>query len=1006
MVLDKKLEQRQERLKERQRLREEERKSREKDREERRKKEEERRKKREKLRENLRHRPRLATRKFNQREFSREYNDVSQFLSDTEQRQLNEVEALAQEEGIELHEKKESTLDKVFDVLRTGEFAVGGLLAGKGIKTGIREEISPSQALGITDEEDEGGIKELATPKGLLGLGVDIMFDPTTYLTFGFGSGTKIATRGAEEVGSAILSRKGMKTFRNLAKEVGEEEAKKTVASRITQDGATDLVDEGGLKFMGKQVLSRGKTLAPFRKVDDIAENMPFKIGETYKSTKDLFNKAFKPFHDVKKLKGAKVATDKGEDIVIGEGTEYVTLFGRAVKGGRAETDHVIRPYKEKGKAFTKKYGKDASEVITHMAETGKNFAQLDDEMLGKYQKLKGDKVAMNTFDSIANFMNKRAKEIAGQEKKRGLLKTEMTNYMRHFLTKEGQKFVNKGGDLMNMLPKPLRVKLGAANPRKIQGTIKEINEKMKDKVGGDMFETNAFKIMAAREVESVKAIRMFDFYQDVADKFGLPMKSFEQEIAGKTAKLSKPFAVVDGVRFVEPSAPMLKGVMVPEPIAKHVDRTAEFLANDEATRSFLTIYDDVLKFWKGSVTGYFPAFHTRNFAGGVFNNWLGGVYNPNHYRKADAIARGKQGFVKTKSGAKISYEYIRREAKRLGVVGQPGYLDVMREVEDKIASVGGKKVKDWFLDRPRYWMETVEDRVRLPMFIDSLVKGQSVDEAAAKVFKFHFDYAPEGLTAFERNVLKRIIPFYRWTRGNIPLQLEQIVKQPGKYAGFAKVIDHLSGGDLEEEKEILPEYMTENYPIKLSNDGGKDDAAIWISSMGLPVEDVNRLWGGSMKRTVERFVGEFIAPLLKVPFEVATGVNTFFGEEIDEMNYVYPYLDDVPGLRTWLDIRERKTRDGKTTYFTTQPERLYALNVAAGRFYSTLGRTSNAPTWKQTLSRLFSPANIKDIDPQQEAIRRERERLRRLEEELKKKGRRSEFNVWYTPDDKIESNR
>ena len=41
------------------------------------------------------------------------------------------------------------------------------------------------------------------------------------------------------------------------------------------------------------------------------------------------------------------------------------------------------------------------------------------------------------------------------------------------------------------------------------------------------------------------------------------------------------------------------------------------------------------------------------------------------------------------------------------------------------------------------------------------------------------FDY--QNLTDFEKNVLRNVAPFYSWSRFNIPLQLKNIIQQPGK---------------------------------------------------------------------------------------------------------------------------------------------------------------------------------------------------------------------------------
>lgn len=584
-------------------------------------------------------------------------------------------------------------------------------------------------------------------------------------------------------------------------------------------------------------------------------------------------------------------------------------------------------------------------------------------------------------------------KEIVAAEKSRGLLKKEVPGYLRHFLTPEARDFLNKGGKISSELTKPLRVKTGFAKHRKIEGTLAEINKRFQKAQGINLFEPDAFKALAGRKAESVKAVRTYDFFKEVGTEFGLPAKAktFKSPVTGKTIKAVQS-TIKDGIKYVESSVPQLKGVLLPEPIVKHIDETHKFFTNEDATKGFLKVYDKVLSFWKGSVTGWFPAFHSRNFLGGTFNNWLAGVKNPVRYLQGNQIARGAEGKITTKLGTTYTYNQLRDITSKLGVTGQPGYLDVMKEVEKDM----NKGIIPKFFDTPQKAMTFVENRLRLPLFVDRLVKGDTPEEAAKWVFRFHFDYAPEGLTAFEKNAMKRLIPFYRWARGNIPLQLEQMVSQPGKYAAVGKAVENLQSDKekAKEESQYLPPYMREALPIRVGEKGGLPQ---YLYGLGLPVEDVNRLWRGSAKRTLAGYVGE-LSPILKYPIEAATGQNLFFGEPIEKNDYVYPFINKIPGLREFLEVNERKNKAGQISY-RGNPYKLHFLNTMLGRLFTTAGKLTDEKT-SGAVKFLYGlvGAKARPVDIEKEKFWREKEFKDRIETLLERQGVIKKFERSYIP--------
>ena len=145
---------------------------------------------------------------------------------------------------------KASTLQRILHVLNTGGYAVGGLISGKGIKAGIKEHIQPSEALGIKSKVG--------------GFIADVLLDPTTYLTFGYGAGAKLATKA----GSVVLNKTGTSLLKKSVTELGEQAGRKAFAEKVIAEGGEKYLAKGGLKFAGQQVLPRSAVTAPFKAAD------------------------------------------------------------------------------------------------------------------------------------------------------------------------------------------------------------------------------------------------------------------------------------------------------------------------------------------------------------------------------------------------------------------------------------------------------------------------------------------------------------------------------------------------------------------------------------------------------------------------------------------------------------------------------------------------------------------------------------------------------------------
>lgn len=511
---------------------------------------------------------------------------------------------------------------------------------------------------------------------------------------------------------------------------------------------------------------------------------------------------------------------------------------------------------------------------------------------------------------------------------------------------------------------------------------IKEANEwsmktlidpTTKKPLGIKMFEENPFKATAARIVESEKAVRTRTLLNDIKYLMGRA-DVVENEVR-------------DGLKWVKSTAPELQGALYPENVAKYLDTTSKIFNNADETAKFLRAYDTVLGLWKGSVYGWLPQSHTTNMIGGMFNNYVAGV-NPTMYaigekvlasmRKADKV-RGKiQGTVRLK-GREIPLSSVVQWAKETGVLGSSGRFDLPTSLNTfgkeatKLEKVGSALSK-----YPRAAMGAVEDRVRLPLFLDGLARKLSPGDAAKRVIKYHFDYTPEGLGKFENDIMRRLIPFYVFSRNVIPLTINTLLLQPQKYNNAFKLARAMGYSATSEESINKPDYLKEQIMPKI---GGME-----MAGLKLPIEAGLQLAGNPL-----RGLGVSLSPFLKQPIEALTGKNIFKNKDIKDDTYGKDFIKAPKFIKDYLQYREievpanEKTgRPGYTKYMVN-PERKYVIEnfLFLSRIVKIAQKTSQGPEDKQNYLSLITSLKGYEQTLDENKQYRERELIRDLRDTL-----------------------
>lgn len=315
------------------------------------------------------------------------------------------------------------------------------------------------------------------------------------------------------------------------------------------------------------------------------------------------------------------------------------------------------------------------------------------------------------------------------------------------------------------------------------------------------------------------------------------------------------------------------KNSMTPEDLADALARVQHY-TTPEGWHGFLKTFDKITNLWK-AYSILTPGFHIRNFVGGVFNNALAGV-EYGSYRKWLRIKLAHDAAVKAGEDglAAVAKKFGQAEAEKLDQILKMGILNEGQTAAEAVQGyeAGGKvkgnlnplSNKNKVIEASARRGENVENTLRGTLAYDVLSKGRSADEALADVYKFHFDYS--DLSKFEKNVAKRVIPFYTWTRKNFPLQLEQMARNPGQYVKYLHAKRNIELGTPEES--IVPSYFGDLLGIHLPFQLNGSDAYL---TPDLPFK--------SLEQTVSPAqILSQVNPIFKTPLELQAGKQFFSG--------------------------------------------------------------------------------------------------------------------------------
>jgi hypothetical protein len=448
--------------------------------------------------------------------------------------------------------------------------------------------------------------------------------------------------------------------------------------------------------------------------------------------------------------------------------------------------------------------------------------------------------------------------------------------YMPHIATKEADDILNNTG-VKNFFGIRPSAKTPQGISREIEGTVAEINAK-------NIYGTNKF------------------FQDDPAIALGVADFNAAQAIAGrKFLDEASQFGIkADVAPASYKTIPEIPGLKFEPAVANQLTRSYKALTNQEEINKFLKLYDGAQNWWKMWSLGVRPAYHAKNTIGNLWNSYLGGLTNPLLYGQAGAfqVKMAKNNLSGEIAGYPTKELYDAMMSR--GVFGQGQYGgDISRTLESQIA--GGNKnpftlaTSNPILQGGFKLGQTVEDNARIALFIDQLNKGASFDKAGNHVRKYLFDYG--DVNPFEKDVLKRLMPFYTWSRKNIPLQLEALATQPDKINKINLAINNIQQANQVEQPDLsqVPSYIREQAPVYVgSNAEAGTVSAVPLTNL-IPTFDIASLTKFLNTETAPEGIkkGKLgdalstvlsgVSPLLKAPLELLANYDFFRKKTIQE---------------------------------------------------------------------------------------------------------------------------
>lgn len=571
--------------------------------------------------------------------------------------------------------------------------------------------------------------------------------------------------------------------------------------------------------------------------------------GEIIKKVSNARNECYKSFTAYKNiLKRKNVADDVVEKA-------YETL--RVKKKQLTATIKEARTYANKAsKGIMKKAGESVNVNLKKAFEEGKNFQKLYDKN-GKFVKAV-EEAYTSAADMVVNLTKKIDYEKAAFERLKG---------QKDAIFNKRIKAIDNYSQAIETLN----------NPTSQEFFVHSFEENL-----ADFIKHNANYTAGAKKLNEALLDGVFSnpnyvkFDNDLVD--GKIPYGFEK-VSGTFIKNK-----LDGFKYILPESSQSlmsvlddltdKTVYVDKDLLKIFNLSKK--ATDNEIKPLLKVIDGMNNYMKKFST-LSMGFQVRNIIGNATNMVLSGVPAsklPEYYTKASKLWNKSDELLQKFLNNSLT-DADKADWNILRQFYEGGFSDAFTKGQalEKVAE-GGKgllsKVSKGSVDLNN----TVDRYNRLtlllyandnPSYITKLGRKDAVEAVKFALFD------PTNLSDFERTKMKRLIPFYTFTKQNLLFQAENIMKNTPKYT---KVFKSLNAMYDSLDENAYNSYQKDNMqiPLPFSDDEGNQ---LFLKA-NLPLSDLGEWLSDPLRK-----LGSSVTPLIKTPAELLTGKSLYTGEDL-----------------------------------------------------------------------------------------------------------------------------